>query len=459
MKTLYLELGMGAAGDMLTAALLELFPEDKQRDIVDMLNALGIPGVRFVQERSVKCGITGTHMRVLIEGEEEGGHEYIHEHEHEHFHGHEHEHEHEHEHSHGHEYEHEHEHEHELFHGHEHTQDHEHTHDPAHAEGHIHSHSHNDMAGIDHIVNGHMNASASVKANITEVYKLIAEAEGYVHGKPVSEIHFHEVGTMDAVADVAAVSFLIEMLAPDRIIASPVNTGSGTVRCAHGIMPVPAPATAYLLRGIPSYDSGIRGELLTPTGAALIKHFADDFGRRPAMSIERTGYGMGRKDFDAPNCVRVFLGEALDDASYPAVFELEANIDDMSAEEVGFAMGQILKAGALDVWTEAACMKKNRPGVILRLLCREAEKDSIIKAVFKHTSTIGIRESLKKRYTLNREISSVETPYGTVRIKRSEGYGTERKKYEYDDLAAIAESRDISLSEARRIAAHSVSKH
>lgn len=294
-----------------------------------------------------------------------------------------------------------------------------------------------------------------------KIYGLIAEAEGHVHGKPVSEIHFHEVGAMDAIADITAVSVLIELLAPDRIIVSPVNTGCGTVKCAHGIMPVPAPATAFLLNGIPSYDSGIRGELLTPTGAALIRFFADDFGKRPAMKIERTGYGMGNKDFEAPNCVRAFYGEGLEEASpyLDTVYELEANIDDMSAEETGFAMGQLLKAGALDVWTEAACMKKNRPGVILRLLCSEAQKDSIIKTVFKHTSTIGIRESVKKRYILRRELSSVETDFGTVRFKRSEGYGTDRKKYEYDDLAAIAENCGISLAEARRIAAHSAVKH
>ena len=447
MKILYLDLGMGAAGDMLTAALLELFPEEERAKILEELNGLGIPDVSFHAEKSVKCGITGTHMRVMVGDTEED--EHMHEH-------HDHEHEHEHDH-HGHHHgsghdEDEHEHEHDDDHDHDH-----HHHEDGH-EGHTHHHAHNSMAGIRHIVRDHMSLSEKTCEDVLAVYDLIAEAESSVHGVPVSEIHFHEVGTMDAVADITAVCYLLEMLKPDRIVASPVNTGGGTVRCAHGIMPVPAPATARLLEGIPSYDSGIRGELLTPTGAALIAHFADSFGNRPEMKMERIGYGMGRKDFEAANCVRAILGEVAGtaaDEETDVITELAANIDDMTAEEFGFAFERILEAGAVDVWTEAAVMKKNRPGHVLHVLCREEKKEALIRTIFRHTTTIGIRENVMKRYTLKRAISEKETPYGTVRVKTVSGYGTERKKYEYDDLAAIAAANGISIAEARRIAAHS----
>lgn len=472
MKILYLDLGMGAAGDMLSAALLELFPKEQRADIVAKLNSLGIPDVHFVPEASVKCGITGTHMKVEVGGAEEG--EEMHDHEHGHAHDGE-------------------------MHDHEHEHSHEHDHSHEHAHG-GHAHVHNSMTGIAHIVNDHMQLDDEVRKSVTEVYGLIAEAESHVHGVPVSDIHFHEVGTMDAVADVTAVCLMLSMLKPDRIIVSPVNTGSGSVRCAHGIMPVPAPATAYLLQGIPSYDNGIKGELLTPTGAALIRHFADSFGTRPAMITEHIGYGMGKKDFEAANCVRAILGETIDEGmqhgmqkaaaetagagvqmqhehtdcsacAYTAgslqeyssgeltgtVVELAANIDDMSAEEIGYAIEQLLAEGALDVWAEPAVMKKNRPGTVLRLLCREGAKEAMVSAVFRYTSTIGVRESLMNRYMLKREIRSFDTSLGKVRSKHVTGYGTEREKLEYDDLAAIAASRHISIAEARRLVTEEIS--
>lgn len=265
MKTIYLDCSMGAAGDMLSAALLELLPEEDRAPFVEELNALGLPGVEFSAEPSVKCGITGTHMRVTVNGHEEGA-------EHHHHHGHEH--------------------------GHNHA--HEHTHE----------HHHSGMHDIEHIVNGHLNIPETVKADVLSVYGLIAQAESHAHGLPVSEIHFHEVGTMDAIADVTAVCLLMDRLAPDRVIASPIHVGSGQVRCAHGILPVPAPATAHILTGVPIYGGSIRGELCTPTGAALIKHFAGSFGDMPLMTLRRVGYGMGTKDFEAANCVRAMLGES-----------------------------------------------------------------------------------------------------------------------------------------------------
>lgn len=296
-----------------------------------------------------------------------------------------------------------------------------------------------------------------------QVYGLIADAESKAHGMPVTQIHFHEVGTMDAVADVTAVCLLMHEIAPDEVIASPVHVGSGTVHCAHGILPVPAPATAHILRGVPSYGGQIDGELCTPTGAALLKHFVTRFGPMAAMSTEAIGYGMGKKDFPQANCVRVMLGESAGDAGHsgtaaadaPAdtadiqVIELACNIDDMTGEEIAHAAKKILEGGALDVLTIPVDMKKDRPGTIISVLCRPEDRDDIVRLVFAHTSTIGIRESAKRRYELERKIEEIETPYGTVRRKISTGYGVTKVKYEYEDIARIADEQDISLREAR----------
>ncbi len=400
MKTLYLDLGMGAAGDMLSAALIELLPEPD--DFMIKLNGAGIPGVRFVRERSVKCGISGTHMSVLVNGAEEG----------------------------------------EPEHGHEHSDGHT-------ADGQD-GHHHGSVADIAHIVNGHMSVPDRIKERILEVYTLLAEAESSVHGVPVTDIHFHEVGTMDALADITAVCMLIDEIAPEKIVASPVHTGAGRVKCAHGIMPVPAPATAELLKGIPTYGGGIKGELCTPTGAALLRRFVDEFGDMPEICVEKIGYGMGKKDFETANCLRAMLGEC--EERPEEIFELSFNLDDMTAEEIAFATETLFETGATEVFTVPAGMKKNRPGTLICVLCTKEKKNGIVRAVFKHTTTIGIRESAVKRHLLKREIETLETPLGTVRIKNSCGFGEERSKIEYDDLARIAKEKGVSLREARKLA-------
>ena len=304
------------------------------------------------------------------------------------------------------------------------------------------------MHGISHIVNDHLNVSDNVKKDIMAVYQLIAEAESQVHGKPVDEIHFHEVGTMDAVADVTAVCLLMEELHPDQVIASDVHVGSGKVKCAHGILPVPAPATALILKGIPVYSDGvIKGELCTPTGAALLKHFVDKFEAMPHMTFDKIGYGMGKKDFPQANCVRAILGETKE--KEPTVLELACNVDDMTAEEISYACEQLFKAGAFEVYTIPIGMKKSRPGTLIRAMCTEASKENIIRCFFRTTTTLGVRQTDTKRFTLNRRIETAETEYGTVRLKKSSGYGVEKAKYEYDDLAAIAEKSGMSLAEVR----------
>ena len=391
-RILYFDCAMGAAGDMLSAALLELI--DNKDDFIEKANALGIPGVHISFEDSTKCGIKGTHLSVRVHGHEED--EHMHEH-------------------------------------------HHHAH---------HHHHHSGMGEIEHIVS-HLKVSDRVKQDVLAVYRIIAEAESAVHGVSIEQIHFHEVGTMDAVADITMACMLMEELGYPKVIASPVHVGSGQVKCAHGILPVPAPATALILKGAPIYSGSIRGELCTPTGAALLKHFCSTFGAMPPMSVDAIGYGMGTKDFEAANCVRAFLGStsACDDT----VTQLSCNIDDMTAEWIGFAMERLFEEGALDVFTVNAGMKKCRPGIILNVLCKNEDKDKFARLIFKHTSTIGIRESTVKRYTLSREEKEHSTQFGTVRAKQSSGYGTSKTKYEFDDLARIAREKGLSLSEVMKL--------
>lgn len=409
MKQLYLDLGMGAAGDMLTAALLELCPH--KDGIIKKLNSLNVPGVHYEREIMKKPAICGTHMHVIVNGsEEECGHE------------------------------------HEEGH-------HEHSH-----------HHHISMSDIGEIVSK-LNTSEKIKKQILDVYNIIADAESRVHGEPVSQIHFHEVGNMDAIADVAAVCILINELNIGKIVVSPVHTGSGFVMCAHGKLPVPAPATALILEGVPYYSDGLKGELCTPTGAALIKYFADDFSDMPAMVVEKTGYGFGKKEFERLNCVRALLGTAFQCSEVTSecdnscektdkVVELACNIDDMTAEEIGFATEKILEAGALDVYTISAYMKKNRPGTVICCLCHEDEREKFAKIMFKYTTTIGVRQYNCDRYILSRKTENIETDYGNVRVKKTSGYGVEREKMEYDDLSNIANKRQKSVFEVKHDIKH-----
>ena len=443
---------MGAAGDMLTAALLEIVP-DKDKCVRE-LNAIGIPGVRFEAVPAVKCGITGTHVSVKIDGVEEAdllsGAEHHHEHGHDHHHCHDHDHHHDHDHDHDHHHDHDHDHDHHHDHGHHHDHDHDHHHDHGHDHGHDHEHGHHhsSLADIEAIVNG-LNIEDVVKEDVLAVYRLIAEAESHAHGMPVTDIHFHEVGTMDAIADITAVCYLVRAIAPDHITVSPIHVGSGHVHCAHGILPVPAPATAYILRGAPIYGGRIRGELCTPTGAALLRHFANEFGDMPVMTVSAIGYGMGNKDFEEANCVRVMLGET--GRGTDEIIELDCNIDDMTGEELGYAFEKLFSAGARDVFSTPITMKKNRPGILLSVLCAPSQKDSIIRGIFKYTTTIGIREKRLRRYVLDRseDIVSAEGIY--VRRKEVSGYGIIRSKYEYDDLRKIADAQGISLRDARTL--------
>jgi uncharacterized protein (TIGR00299 family) protein len=412
MKILYLDCSMGASGDMLLSSLSELL--DDQGAFIGELNALGLPGVRAELELTQKRGVAGSHIKVSVGGLAEDGH------------------------------------------------------------GHNHGHGHGrSFASVAELLEG-LKLSASVREKALAVYRLLAEAETKAHGRPVELGHFHELGALDAVCDIAGVCLLMEKLAPDRVVCSPLTLGGGTVRCDHGLLSVPAPAVAELVKGLPCYGDGTDGELLTPTGAALIKYFAGEFGPQPAMTVERCGVGLGTKDFERCNCLRAYLGEAFEScelrggraprggsalraarpAGYPApreseipisfgrVAELCCNLDDMTGEELGFAMEALFEAGALDAFYTPIQMKKNRPAYMLTVLCRPEDADALAARIFSNTTTLGVRRRLCDRYELQRETETVSTPYGEIRVKRG--------KPEYEDLARIARKTGRSLLEIER---------
>lgn len=383
MKLLYLECNMGAAGDMLMAALLELLPDPAA--FLDTMNCIGLPDVHVSAEPVIRCGVRGTHVTVAVHGHEED--EHLHDH---------------------------------------------------------HHHPHSTMADICHAID-HLAVSQNVKDRAKAVYGRIAAAESAVHGQPVEVVHFHEVGAWDAVADVVGVCLAMEQLAPDRIIVSPVHVGCGHVKCAHGLLPVPAPATALLLRDVPVYGGEVRGELCTPTGAALLTEFADSFGASPIMSTKKIGYGMGTKEFERANCVRAFWGETA--ANQEEITELSCNLDDMTGESIGFAMERLLEAGALDVFTTPIGMKKSRPGIMLICLCRSEDTAAMVQLMLKHTTTLGVRQKTCRRTVMERRTETVDTPYGPIRVKIAEGFGITRSKAEYEDVAKAAREHDVPLCE------------
>ncbi|MDR3055109.1 MAG: nickel pincer cofactor biosynthesis protein LarC [Zoogloeaceae bacterium] len=398
MKTLYLECAMGAAGDMLMAALYELLADDAKASFLQTLNALGLPDARVAVEPATRCGITGTRFAVRIGGQEE--------------------------------------------------------HEPQAAFAPSRHPRHAPTTGLGEIESllSRLPVSASVRTHAAQVYRLIAEAESAAHGCPVGQIHFHEVGQMDAVVDIVGVAILLERLAPERIVASAIHVGKGQVNTAHGILPVPAPATLRLLEGIPAYGGAIDGELCTPTGAALLRHFVQEFGAMPTMRVAKTGYGMGAKAFiGALNAVRAFWGESVGEhadaasQSNDAVAELRCNLDDMTGEAIAHAAQTLLAAGALDVFTVPAQMKKGRPGVLLTCLCAPAEAERFAKLMLVHTSSFGVRKTLCERYILTREFTEQQTRLGSVRIKRGRGYGVGKSKPEYEDVAALAEKNGVSF--------------
>ncbi|WP_165248940.1 nickel pincer cofactor biosynthesis protein LarC [Adlercreutzia sp. ZJ141] len=398
MPFLYLECNAGIAGDMLCSALLDLLPADQATEAIQHMNELPLPGVQVKAERTKTCGITGTQVHVFVHGEEEPYH----------------------------------------------------NHPGAHA--HEHHHEHRSYLQVTETIDSFTSLPEAVRRNACAVYRLIAEAEATVHGTTMNDIHFHEVGTLDAIADVTFACLLMDMISPERVIASPVRTGYGSVHCAHGVLPVPAPATALLLESVPNYAGDLEGEFCTPTGAALLKYFATTFAQRPIMSTTAIGYGIGTKRMPIANCVRAFLGETVGAATSDGdIVEACCNVDDMTAEDIAFACEQLMEAGALDAFTIPIGMKKGRPGVLVCALCKPDMLAAIEDALFCHTTTLGVRHRTWKRTALLRDIIEVDTPLGPVRqkIARNTSGAVIRRKWEHDDLARLALEHHVSIEEIR----------
>lgn len=431
MKTLYLDIFSGISGDMFLGALIDLGVD--AHALEHELSKLAVDGYHLHAARQVKANIEGVKFDVHVEP----GHNHSHAHENEPGHPLADEHEHSHEHTHAdgtthtHSHSHEHQHDHEP-HGHWHAEDHEHAPDhdgDSHEHSHDHEHAHGrNFADIKKLINGSA-LSAWVKQKAVAVFQRVAVAEGKVHGRPPEEVHFHEVGAVDSIIDIVGACIALEMLGKPRVLAAPVVEGTGWVRCAHGRFPVPTMATLSILgaRGIAVTQCEEPQELVTPTGAALLAEFVEEFGPMRGLVAEKIGYGLGtRENQTRPNVLRAILGEAqssqLNGASSldwetDTVAVLETNLDDINSEILGHFVETSLAAGALDAFHTPIQMKKSRPGVVLTVLCAEADADRFAELMLRETSAFGVRRHLAERRKLQRETITVKTPHGDVTVK------------------------------------------
>ena len=485
MRTLYFECQMGAAGDMLMSALYELLEKEQQKEFISKMEQIKIGKVQLIPNRKKQCGIIGTQMQVIVDGKEEDGYhnktmqveEHFHQNGnpmdiHSHIHNHIETHSHNHIHNvvsyNGKVYNHienglngqmnsitNHE---SVHNNHLHDSNHVVHRHTIHQNGNVeyhsheymqhgkcHTHHHHSHMGYEEVVSiiDTLDFSENVKKHSKAIYRLIGEAEAKVHETTIEHIHFHEVGTKDAIVDVIGCVYLLELLDIDEILCSQIAVGSGTVTCAHGILPVPAPATVEILKGIPIYSGNIKSELCTPTGASILKHYGKTFGEMPTINIEKIGYGFGKKEFESINCVRVFLGERKEEGEF--VWEMSCNLDDMTPEEIGYATTILFKNGALDVYTTPIMMKKNRLATMITCLCKEKERELLSDLLLKYTTTLGIRYHKVERKTLNYTIEEIETSYGKIKVKKSCGHGITKEKLEYDDISRVCEEYHIPL--------------
>lgn len=314
---------------------------------------------------------------------------------------------------------------------------------------HAHHHHGRSMADISHII-AHAKLPARAKQLSLDIFGHIARAEAKIHGKNVDEVHFHEVGAVDSIVDIVGVAVLVDMLGIERVVCSSLNEGFGFVRCQHGLIPVPVPATAQILGevGAPMRRVDIESELVTPTGAGIVAALADSFGPMPSMKNTTIGYGAGKKDFETPNLLRVFLGDVLEVDKQTAsdqVSVIETNIDDMTAENAGFVMEELFRAGALDVSFTPITMKKGRPAILLRILCHPGEEAPVEQILFMQTTTIGIRTYQASRKTLPRKTITVQVEWGEVDVKVSTFGSLTKAAPEYESVAALARKHNIAF--------------
>ncbi len=437
MRIAYLECFSGISGDMFLGALLDagVPPELLTRTV----EALGVDA-RLEISRVDRSGISATKLDVIAAGEKELPREEFWDKESKAGHAHEHHHEPEPVHTHSHE-------KHDHDHGHSHGQ-HSHSHGDSHP--HKHSHSHRGLKEIRQIISK-ANISQSAKDRAIRIFEALGAAEAKVHNSDIETIHFHEVGAIDAIVDIVCASVGAEALGVDEWICSPLNVGGGTVVCAHGTFPIPAPATLELLKKAPVYSGEIQKELVTPTGAAIVSVLASRFSTFPAMKAEKVAYGAGTRNFkNFPNVVRLTVGET--DAQQVSPFPveeitvLEANIDDMSPQVFGYVMEQALNSGALDAFGIPVQMKKSRPGMLLTVLCRTEDSQRLTKLILSETTTLGVRIRREARAALTRRHMSVNTKWGEVRMKLANLNGSiSNYAPEYEDCSRIAKEQKVPL--------------
>ncbi|MBN1836400.1 MAG: nickel pincer cofactor biosynthesis protein LarC [Spirochaetales bacterium] len=314
--------------------------------------------------------------------------------------------------------------------------------------GHRHAHTHRDLTAIEGIIES-SGITPGAKQLSRRIFRCLAQAESAIHGRPPEKITFHEVGAVDSIVDIVATAVCIDLLAPERVSASRVPLGHGTTRSAHGVIPVPAPATLEILKEVPVYDSGIQSELVTPTGAAILKTIVSSFGTLPAMRIETTGYGAGKKRFeDRPNLLRVVLGRQADTGPLEKLTVLETNLDDMNPEIYSYLMPLLLERGALDAFLTQVLMKKGRPAVQLSVLCRPGDESALEAVIFRETTTLGVRRHSVLRSRLERQAAEIETELGTLRVKVIyQGGSAVRAVPEYEECRRIAADRGLPLRE------------
>jgi len=421
MRIAYLDCFSGISGDMFLGALVDAGVSPKLLE--DTVVALDI-GARLQISRVTRGGIAATKVSVYANGEKDLPREAFWE---------QHEPDRPHEHAHGH--------------GHEHS----HEHSPEH--GHEHERGLTEIRTI--IERAGIGISSTAKATAIRIFEALGEAEAEIHNTSIDQVHFHEVGAVDAMVDIVCAAVGAESLAVEQWICSPLNVGGGTVKCAHGTLPIPAPATLKLLRDALVYSSGPQVELVTPTGAAIVKTLSSRFAPFPAMKIEKAGYGAGSRDFpEHPNLLRLTIGEAepADAASTSPnttnekITVLEANLDDLSPQVLAYAMERLLAEGALDVFSVPVQMKKSRPGALLTVLAKMEDANRLTRTIFAETTTLGVRRREELRQTLSRRWETVDTTWGPVRIKIANMNGSvSNYAPEYEDCKTLAESQHVPL--------------
>jgi uncharacterized protein (TIGR00299 family) protein len=453
MKILYYDCFCGISGDMNLAALIDLgVPKEYLTEELLKLKVASEYEIKI--EKASKLGITGTRVDVILKSKLEDNTHILekalhenkqdeeHGYKHPHVHTHNEEHDHDHKHSHENGELHSHPHSGEAHHHDENNEKHEHSHEE---HDHRQEHHHRNLKDIEQIINS-SDLSAKVKKLSLDMFMKVAEAEAKVHGKDLYEVHFHEVGAIDSIVDMVGAAICLDYLKVDKIMASPVQVGGGFVRCAHGRIPVPAPATVEILKDIPIKAGIVQFETTTPTGAAILAANVQEFTQKVDFSINKIAYGIGHRDLEIPNVLRVYLGET---ESYEEVEEqyiIETNIDDMNPELYAYVEEKLFEAGALDVYKTAIFMKKGRPAIKLSVLTNEKVEKAVLQVIFEETTSIGVRKYKVEKIMLNREFSKVKTEYGDITIKKAYYKGKLVKyKPEYEECVSLAKEKNISI--------------